>query len=174
MSTNKGQDDHPMFERFVRELTDSNNSLLAITLKCHVCIEEAINCVLNAYFPNPLPLTELHLEASQKILLLQSIVPDFKKDRAVLVFQKLNKLRNGLAHSFDADKVQERLAGLVASYREHYLYQLPEHERTLPDTLPEQVIAISSHALGDLCGLERELQQVRRQWGEFKKWKSKQ
>jgi len=162
-----------MLERFVRELTDPNKPLLATTLKCHICIEEGINRVLNAYFPNPLPLKALQLGASQKLLLLQSILPNCNKDRIVLVFDKLNQLRNGLAHSFDSNKVHERLAGLVAAYREHYLPQLPAHERTLPDTLDEQIQLISAHALGDLCGLEAELQQFREQFKQFNEAKSK-
>jgi hypothetical protein len=170
---NEDPADHPMFERFVRELSDPNNALLATTLKCHICIEEGINRVLNAYFPAPLPLKALHLEASQKLLLLQSILPKTNKDRIVLVFEKLNQLRNGLAHSFDSNKVQERLTGLVAAYREHYLEQLPLDQRTLPDSLGEQITLISAHALGDLCGLERELQQFREQLNRFNEAKSK-
>ena len=166
-------DDHPIFERFVRELTDPNNALLATTLKCHICIEEAIHRVLNAYFPEPLS-PKLRLGASQKLLLLQSILPKFNKDRIILVFDKLNQLRNGLAHSSDTNKVQKRLTELVAAYTEQYSHQLPLHERTLPATLDEQITAISAHALGDLAGLEAELQQVRAQWTEFNEWKSNQ
>lgn len=170
---NESEADHPLFERFLRELTDPNNTLLATTLKCHLCIEEGINRVLNAYFPNPLPLKALQLGASQKLLLLQSILPSRNKDRIVLVFDKLNQLRNGLAHSFDSEKVRDRLTGLVAAYREHYLPQLPEHERTLPDTLEQQIPLIAAHALGDLCGLEAELKEFRVQLDRFNESKAK-
>jgi hypothetical protein len=163
--------DHPMLQKFAQELADPNNRLLDVTLKCHLVLEQALNNALNAYFPN-LPLDELRLQARQKLLLLQSILPSAKKDRLAAFFAELNALRNKLAHSLEHDKIQENLKRLVEIYQREYSRQLPESERVLPSDPLAQIQLMAVHALGDACGLESELQTARKEWDEFKVWKA--
>lgn len=163
--------DHPMLLKFAQELADPNNRLLDVTLKCHLVLEQALNNALNAYFPNPLPLDDLRLQAHQKLLLLLSILPSAKKDRLVAFFAELNALRNKLAHSLEHDKIQENLKRLAEVYQREYSQQLPESERALPSDPLAQIQLMAVHALGDACGLETELKTIRKEWDEFKVWK---
>ncbi len=161
-----------MLAKFAQELADSNNRLLDTTLKCHLVLEQALNNVLDAYFPKSLPLGDIRLQAYQKLLLVRSILPNAKKDRLMVFFAELNSLRNKLAHSLEHDKIQENLKRLVETYQREYLQQLPVSERMLPSDPLEQIQLMTVHALGDACGLETELQTVRREWEEFKEWKA--
>ncbi|MHA3772657.1 DUF5677 domain-containing protein [Verrucomicrobiota bacterium sgz303538] len=157
---------HPLFERFVKELSDTNSMLLAVTLKCHVCLEEGVNAVLNAYFPQALPLKNLQLQAHQKLLLLQSILPTCSKDRLVLVFGGFNALRNKLAHSFDHEKIVSNLQQLVENYERTYGPDLAPPQ-SLPVNLSEKIQMITAHVLGDLASLELELKAFREKLVNF-------
>lgn len=161
-----------MLQKFAQELADPSSRLLDVTLKCHLVLEQALNKALSAYFPNPRPLDELRLTAHQKLSLLGFILPSGKQDKFVAFFTELNALRNKLAHSLEHDKIQEKLKRLVEVYQQEYSQQLPESERMLPSDPLEQIQLMAVHALGDVCGLDTELQTVREEWDEFKVWKA--
>ena len=103
----------PNFEdRFKKHLPRSKD-LTLIVLKGHLLLEEVINLWLTQLLKNPSALNLSELSFSKRLCLLRSLLPDGSFSDAFKATEKLNVLRNKLAHHLDHPKIESLINDFV-------------------------------------------------------------
>lgn len=93
----------------LRSVTD----LTLLVLKGHLLVEEQINWALSEVMPNPAALDDARLTFSQRIKLLRALNSNEIVDRALGFAERLNTMRNMLAHQLEPAGLEESVKKFV-------------------------------------------------------------
>lgn len=111
-------------ERFLRYMPRSDD-LTLVTLKGHLLVEEEINAILSMKLREPKALFSARLSFSQRLAVLKALSGSgADQPFRFAAIDRLNTLRNQLAHNLDPEEV-ERLAKMFLAQLEEPGY---EHE----------------------------------------------
>lgn len=138
------------FARFLKHLPRSQD-LMLVVLKGHLLIEEEINEILTIMLNEPSALFDAHLSFRQRLAVLRSVVGSegnqhFRYD----ALQKLNVLRNELAHNLEPKELDRRVKMFLEQIED------PESEEALSElTLCERLKRCIALLCGELAGWQR-------------------
>jgi hypothetical protein len=108
-------------DRFRRHFPRRSNDLTLIVLKGHLLMEEAVNRMLASFLLKPQAIEGAHLRFHQKLCLLRALAPVGAEGTVFRLFEaaeKLNILRNRLAHHVDHPQVEARAKDFLSLLEE--------------------------------------------------------
>jgi hypothetical protein len=107
--------------RLFEHLPFSEASSDLLILKGHLLIEEVLNDLIEGFFPKPSSIRAAKLGYYQMLKLAESIY--FQQDRQWMwgASNKLNKIRNQLAHNLEPQKIDELINELVLECTPSYV-----------------------------------------------------
>lgn len=112
------------------------DELTQVVIKGHLLLEEAFNSILAKSLYNPELLEGCNLRFSQKLQLVRAFCISPHGDGTWEMVAAINALRNGIAHSLDQQKRNEKFQRLKAAYlRELGDPATVEEDRRQPDHL---------------------------------------
>jgi len=117
---------------FLDYVNIEKDSLLEIVLKGHIFIESLLNSILREYFPSPKFFDEARLGFYQKLKLVRAKHWREQNNDIWVLVEKINKLRNDMAHGLDQEKIKKSLNKVLE-------YQLQIEKQ------PEQIEMIKRH-----------------------------
>jgi hypothetical protein len=103
--------DEDFEDRFRQHFPRRSNDLTLIVLKGHLLMEEAVNRMLAGFLIKPEAIEGANLRFHQKLCLLRALAPVGPEGTAFRLFdaaEKLNTLRNRLAHHINHPQIEER------------------------------------------------------------------
>ncbi|MFZ5616002.1 MAG: hypothetical protein ACOZAA_01590 [Pseudomonadota bacterium] len=106
-------------DQFVAELKEVDD-VAQIVLKGHLVIEGLMNDALNTYLLHGECLDGARLNFSQKTALCRAMSLDEHKNSMWAMIEKLNAVRNALAHSLDPERRAKALAAPKADYEREF------------------------------------------------------
>ena len=139
-----------------RRLFPESDDIIAIVLRGHLMVEEYIDRLNRHCFHYPEYYDQAKLSFSKKLLIAraQVLVPH---DNPVFFFdgiEKLNELRNNLAHNLDSPKLPTKVTEFLNLVEESYQKLLKEKSDSENDTLEERLRKAISYLLGQLSVLD--------------------
>jgi hypothetical protein len=136
--------DPPIVEK-IKDHLQSITDLTLLVLKAHLLVEEQINWVLNEIFPNGDALDGARLSFHQRVKLLQAINKDELTARVLGFAERLNRLRNTLAHQLEPPGLDGQVEKFVAD---------------VAASVPVRLFNVTAHAnlhvamcIGYMCGV---------------------
>jgi hypothetical protein len=137
-------------ERFRAHLPETKEIAL-IVLKGHLLVEELINDLLEEELPNPITLRRGRFTFFQRLLILDALIPwntlELRADALSLV-EKLNTLRNRLAHHLEPADLNRCIREFLDSSGAYAIDREPPPEDAIPELLSEGVILTLSALVG--------------------------
>jgi hypothetical protein len=106
--------DKDILDRFVRHFPSESNDPTEIVLKGHLLMEETINRMLRSLLVTPDAIEGANLRFHQKLCLLRALDPAGPHSLIFDVAEKLNTLRNRLAHAIDHPKMEDAAKDLLS------------------------------------------------------------
>jgi hypothetical protein len=102
------------FHKFL-EVLPHGKELDLVILKAHLLIEEQINLVIDNNVQNPKALKAIKLTCFQKILLAQALLPIEIDKRFWVAAEKLNNIRNLIAHNISDKGLNHKIDDFITS-----------------------------------------------------------
>lgn len=146
-------------EHFVRlmERLDRDDEAL-ILLKGHLVIEERINAVIEKFVWNAQYIDRARLSFAQKIALARAMSMDESENSMWDLIEKLNTLRNKLAHSLEGEPRAKSMIALRNAFKREVTN--PDREEINDDRV--LLAGVISMCLGFVHALEQEVERFRR------------
>jgi hypothetical protein len=94
--------------RFRKHMPRSKDITL-IVLKGHLLLEEQMDLLLDVYLENPKPFRRMRPTFSTRLAVLRSLIITHSSDRFLNAAEKLNVLRNKLAHHLEAPELERHI-----------------------------------------------------------------
>jgi hypothetical protein len=127
----------------MEERVNKFNALMLAVLKGHLIIEQAMDELLRASFFHPDHVREDRFSFAQKARMCRSMSLVENKDGLWTVLSAVNKLRNQIAHSLDADEIQKKMDKL----RKVFLSTLTAKQAASLEGQPDDFVAQSACVL---------------------------
>lgn len=106
------------FSRFLKHLPHGQDVDLVV-LKAHLLVEEQVRSILAERVQNSEMLRKADLTCAQAIALAQSFFPTGHDPALWSALQKLNKLRNDIAHNVETKGKHDRIDAFVETFASH-------------------------------------------------------
>jgi hypothetical protein len=116
-------------ERIARHLPDGTD-LTLITLKGHLLVEELLDSIIEDHCKDKTVLQGVEISFFLKIRLAAALTGRDDVSFAWTMGEKLNALRNALAHKLEHPLAQKRLATFLALFRNQDLDLVPTGEQS--------------------------------------------
>jgi hypothetical protein len=94
-------DSNDFDDRFRRHFPRRSNDFALVVLKGHLLLEESVNHLLGALLHKPEAIEGANLRFHQKLCLIRALAPEGTASRFADAAEKLNTMRNRLAHHLD-------------------------------------------------------------------------
>ncbi|MCR9248573.1 MAG: hypothetical protein NXI31_26400 [bacterium] len=112
MKLHHALDDEAWIKRIKAQLPRSRDPVLVV-LKGHLLVEEQLDRLIAASCRRPEDLDQARLTFSQKLSLASALIGSFSQKRFV---ERLNRMRNKLAHRLDGYSLEQELNDVLRSY----------------------------------------------------------
>lgn len=112
-------------ERVARHLLDTDDITL-IALKGHLLIEELLDEIIWAYCKAPETLQDVEIRFPAKIKLVLALTGTHELSRVWGLCEKLNSLRNSLAHKIEHPSAQKKLYAFFAGFNDAFFTWQPK------------------------------------------------
>jgi len=133
--------------RFLIHLPQTDDMTLLV-LKAHLLIEEQLISILEDCVRDQDALNDARLSFSQRLQLVKAMKYEEKNLWVWTAIQKLNELRNELAHKIDSSKVESKVNGFL-----DYLVSVPIYEYAIGHTKDRSIMSRLNSALAFLYGV---------------------
>jgi hypothetical protein len=103
--------------RFRRHFPQRSNDVALVVLKGHLLLEESVNRLLAGLLRKPQAIEDANLRFYQKLRLIQALLPARPGDiifRMMNAAEKLNIIRNKLAHHLDHPQIEALVTDFVS------------------------------------------------------------
>jgi hypothetical protein len=101
-------------------------------LKGHLLLEEIVNRLLSALLREPKAIEGANLRFHQKLCLIRALLPKGRGDRLYNAAEKLNTLRNKLAHHLDYPEIEAQVRDFLSLCEEPEDPEEPDNRDKLP------------------------------------------
>jgi hypothetical protein len=102
-----------LLKRFVAHLPLESTDRILVVLKGHLLVEELLREYVSKQFHNPSELVDARLTFYQCLCLARAADTDASHEKLWLVVERLNTLRNKLAHSLEPKDLEATIRGFV-------------------------------------------------------------
>lgn len=109
---------HDDMSRIRKHMPDGEDITLII-LKAHLLVEELLDEIIGEYCRNKQALKNVQISFSVKLKLAEALSGRDDLSHGWKMVEKLNSLRNALAHSLEHPLEKRRLDGFLSLYYEH-------------------------------------------------------
>jgi hypothetical protein len=144
-------DSNDFEDRFRRHFPRRSNDLTLVVLKGHLLLEEIVNRLLSALLREPKAIEGANLRFHQKLCLIRALLPKGRGDRLYNAAEKLNTLRNKLAHHLDYPEIEAQVRDFLSLCEEPEDPEEPDNRDKLPLSAASGSLLPSSAA----CSKER-------------------
>ena len=100
-------------QRFIAHLPLQSTDRVLVVLKGHLLIEELLREYVNHHVRNPESLQDARLTFHQALCLARAFAPEESKEKLWNSVDKLNSLRNKIAHSLEPKDLEAKLKEFV-------------------------------------------------------------
>jgi hypothetical protein len=129
--------------RFVAHLPLQTTDRTLVVLKGHLLIEEMLREFVSTHFPNPHQLDGARLTFHQYLCLAKSIDTDPLREKLWITIEKLNMLRNKLAHSLEPKELERHI--------EEFLKMQSDFDPALPFADDEKKFGALAFCILGMC-----------------------
>lgn len=144
------------FLKLIGQLEEDRPAVML--LKGHLVLEEKLAAIIGKFVFHGEVLENARLTFAQKMSVARSLSLDEHNNTVWGLIEKLNKLRNILAHSLGGASRQDAMNALKSAYSaEHNLEAWEKNDESL------LIFSVVAYSLGFLDGFEQEVER-------FKKW----
>jgi hypothetical protein len=133
------------WEEYLRDSDD----LMTIVVKGHLLIEHRVFTLVDKLLPNPVPLNGFRL--IQRIRLLRALLSEEIGSGICDAVERLNALRNTLAHNLESPKLQQQIDAFLSSTEQ----MGSTDDATLP--IPQRLGTGMAYLIGRLAGIEHSI-----------------
>ncbi|WP_376694484.1 hypothetical protein [Wenzhouxiangella sp. EGI_FJ10409] len=124
------------------------DDLTLIVLKGHLLVEEQINGLIGDNVIDEKPLERARLTFAQRIALVRALVPPSRVSSLKLdATEKLNSLRNELAHNLSSEKIEKKVIRFLESIEDSDVKELPFRRHT-PERLRFGIVTLCATLTG--------------------------
>jgi hypothetical protein len=115
--------------RFLSNLPLDSTDQVSVVLKGHLLVEELLREYVNSELSKPEKLKDARLSFHHILAIARALSKDDSSDKLWDSIEKLNNLRNKLAHSLDKKIIEKRINGFV----EHISNFNPQNDFVSPN-----------------------------------------
>jgi hypothetical protein len=102
-----------LLQRFISHLPLNTTDRVLVVLKGHLLVEELLREYVEMHVRDPGPLLDARLTFHQCLCLARAFDDDPLREKLWLVIEKLNSLRNKLAHSLEPKDVERSVREFI-------------------------------------------------------------
>jgi hypothetical protein len=117
--------------RFRRHFPRRSNDFTLVVLKGHLLLEESVNRLLAALLHKPEAIEDANLRFYQKLCLIRALTP-LGSDPRLDAAEKLNTIRNRLAHHLDYPQIEAQARDFLSLCEEPEDSEEPDDRETVP------------------------------------------
>ena len=140
-----------------REFEKYDKSIMVV-IKGHLLVEESLNVIIDNFVHHPSKLAKSRLSFFQKIHLARSMSVSDQDNSVWKLIEKLNSLRNDVAHKLNSENRQDKIDELIRLYEDEI-----EESDEIETSNQEQTLKFAvSFCLGFLMAYELEVKRFRK------------
>jgi hypothetical protein len=125
-------DSNDFEDRFRRHFPRRSNDLTLVVLKGHLLLEEIVNRLLSALVREPKAIEGANLRFRQKLCMIRALLPEARGAGLYDAAEKLNTLRNKLAHHLDYPEIEAQVRDFLSLCEEPEDPEEPDNRDKLP------------------------------------------